>query len=1847
MQYTPHYGFIILDADDAVTSDVDFSRWTILDNQLWFQSNLIGDGVIQGWDISVTGNILTVSYGLGIIDGVVTQTFGDLSYPLLNNRRSFISMIKKPNVTADLSSFSGINTVTYVDSTAPSVPTGLAVTDSDYDFIVLYWYPNTEPDLDHYEIHRDDGSGFKLLDTTTTIGYVDTDVVQDFTYNYKIASVDVNNLVSSLTGSVTGTTGLDLRAPGDPQNVDVIPGSAAIQVVWDSANYLADHYLVTMQPVDTTGVPEGSPILTDTDDFQLITTDLLNGQTYKVTVQSVSVNGVLSGGVTQQCVPAYSEGAQEFSAFTVSEVVIDSSYNLELILDWTLQEDEYTTSPPPAYYFITVSTTQADGVASYYPSAPASIVSYTTSDSSTDTISENTLYIIQIQSVSDDGIPSQPYTIRHKTKKYSPPGPVSSLVIASGYSPTTKFVEATWTNSTTTFSYNALTITKTLLVTAANPAPVTTTLVDNLNIGTSQSYILPKPLIDNYASYTFSITVYDAFGNTSQSVGASTVLDTVISDTFLNGSGVITGSRPSAPTIVNAVANNDEATIFWNTVVSDYVIGYHVWRAQVQGQPLVSTDFVAVAETDADTFSYTDYGVVNGNQYFYFVTAIDEFGQESPNPVTDNFIGYTYAVAEPRSHSSLNPPPAIDLTIDPQSTHDVVLTWTQDSDSFDGYLVYRKLNDGEWTNIGNVDAFATQYTDSGALYKTGVYSYMIRKFINEGQLLVTIGTASPANSLPLATIVVANNEAETPVVTANNINNLADPVRAEANRQLQSGTHQFYSDNDDERIRLSDNLEVTQWDTTDYQTYTTNQDIRGTSTYIVYVNGVQSPTAAYIDVPSQTLTFVDYIYLVGDTTDTAPTVSVVFTNTGEVTGVLPATSIDKIIASKVKVGILSSDVIGQIDHFGRFRETCTPLAYPLNYINGYQFSGSTPLGTTFYDVIKLPDGRILAASSNGVMITLMSDVSIWNTPLPISVTSSPPIKVYYSEINQWFMVLAGNSVYYSIDLIKWVPIQGTEGATFVRDLAEDSLGNFFVSSDSGVYQLNPGDSVKPFWSQTNTIDVLDQNVFGLYWDQDNSELLASASNGIYSTTDSGTTWTRVGGKEVQVPVYCIRKDSGCLFLVSENKIWRMCNGEDQFSAISSFSVSCRKLEVFVGTIYLTTDSGLLASDTESNIYEDSLVSLTEAFSNLSVNGIMPVITALSKQDSRLWIGMDAYLYSVTQQRSLILNGDFPGTQPIIALNGVTKNVGVYYSTANVVAFDTQIPSTEIPTIVNQYYTYNLKNGGWVDTKFDAELTLVINGDDQNPPGITLISGTKTINEPADPVHVPNDAVYVSDATTGIAVPNFNARNSNFNEAFAYLTQLVQIQDSFNVDAVLTPTKIITPDRVALLYNTIYLFQNSLNTDLQSQVQLPTMGGSVVTASGISYDYDAVNGTITVYSGVNKYTNVAFTIKDAGVSNAGQFSHVEIDDAFEKINSGLPASLAAVQQSNIVRMGILDRHENITERSLPWQAKYNIACDAGWYDKVKSTVDYYLEIEQNPTKILINGVFTYGSFSIEYPADILYLADLNQVWVCGDGGILSISTVDYECTAILVSEFYFHNMCDSGDAIYAMADDGIYIIDRTTLVATKDVDQTLPMGYNSVIRIGDTYYVGTTTGLYVKRDFEPSWRLIVALNNGFIRQTSNLTFFVGLDPTDSTGNTYQVYFSYGGGVWNQSDTIKGYVVADSALRYSTVYYATNIGLLSEDLSGFGTGGQALDLNGDGDPDLLNFNAVDANQSIMVAGADDGSFYVQGNNTLNGQSLLQTIHKVKAVGSQYWLFCNNLVQIEGLDRLVKLTTGKVIA
>lgn len=143
-----------------------------------------------------------------------------------------------------------VPTLDPLDTVAPNVPTGLALTtaldnsaQTDTAYINATWNANTESDLSHYVIQIYKTAVPTLVTEVPvekgTTSYKFLGLIPNLSYSVKIKAVDQWKNASVFSGHVSVTTAKDMVAPATPSGVSATQGYASIFAKW-SANTEAD-----------------------------------------------------------------------------------------------------------------------------------------------------------------------------------------------------------------------------------------------------------------------------------------------------------------------------------------------------------------------------------------------------------------------------------------------------------------------------------------------------------------------------------------------------------------------------------------------------------------------------------------------------------------------------------------------------------------------------------------------------------------------------------------------------------------------------------------------------------------------------------------------------------------------------------------------------------------------------------------------------------------------------------------------------------------------------------------------------------------------------------------------------------------------------------------------------------------------------------------------------------------------------------------------------------------------------------------------------------------------------------------------------------------------------------------------------------------------------------------------------------------------------------------------------------------------------------------------------------------------------------------------------------------------
>jgi chitodextrinase len=178
----------------------------------------------------------------------------------------------------------------------PAAPTGLTATPVNSGQINLTWNPNTEDDLDHYNVYRSDTSGGPYTQIAPSIDsptYSDGGLAAGTTYYYVVTAVDTATKESDYSSEASATTDdgpPDVTPPAAPTGLTATAVSSnQINLGWaDNSESDLSHYNVYRS---TTTGSYGEPIASNVTTSSYSDSGLAAETTYYYVVTAVDTSG--------------------------------------------------------------------------------------------------------------------------------------------------------------------------------------------------------------------------------------------------------------------------------------------------------------------------------------------------------------------------------------------------------------------------------------------------------------------------------------------------------------------------------------------------------------------------------------------------------------------------------------------------------------------------------------------------------------------------------------------------------------------------------------------------------------------------------------------------------------------------------------------------------------------------------------------------------------------------------------------------------------------------------------------------------------------------------------------------------------------------------------------------------------------------------------------------------------------------------------------------------------------------------------------------------------------------------------------------------------------------------------------------------------------------------------------------------------------------------------------------------------------------------------------------------------------------------------------------------------------
>jgi len=1860
--FTNTYKLGAFQQGEVYDPSIDQSRMKRIDQNMEFLSDLIGDGKISGWSIrneSTTSEFdFSLTTGYGIIDKFSVYSWGDIDFSLNDNTVNYIFLQKKNGVVGGFSGLSNYDSIAYTDSLTTSDVTGFSISSYDYNFVALTWDANPEPDIDYYLIERSpDNIVWTEIAQATGVAYTDSDVEDNTTYYYRIKAVDINGNASASYSVPTPAFVLtlkDLSAPANPAYVLTFPQDGQVELVWDapSSGSVAS-YQIDYVRVDSEYNEIGSTSSETTTETSIIIDELNNEFTYSFTVYSVSEFSVQSEGITVFATPKSQAGPSEVDLLTISNIASASNdTGIALSISWEDLADPYFANSES--YEITIienGSTISNTISSTSTSKVIEV--YVDTNGTSRNIKPRTDYVVLVKGIDSNGVKNNGVVGNITTGNFKDPASPSNLSSIEAKNGDLFFA---WKNSTSVFLYNEITLT-------SNDGTTITTIENATNYGRANSYTIDFDQTSLSTTYTMKVTAVDEFGNKSP---VSEVSITTISSSDIP-------SNPEPPGILE-VFSNDKVIILvfepFNGEDNIYAESYKIWRGPYK-QGLIPTDFTLVDTIPATSRYFEDFSAVNNTGYFYFVTTVDRFGNESLNPVDDLFI--SYPMSRGYAHPNISFEAHGDITAT-ASGYDAIISWDPSSDSFDGYEILRSKGDVfNFEVVGSVTKEIGYFTDENALLEDGVtYYYAIRKYRNEIKVVDSLTNTAPDSSLLLATITISNGDVSI-VENAEDISNIQIAAIDSVSDRIDSHTHSITL-NYDRRVDLAKNAIIEDWTTSNNLVFSTTQDISAATSFVVKVDG-ELPSIFYSVNPSNnTITFSSQV---------TGSVSLEAVGLNETKNIIQKERVENVFAAQIESGTVLRNQFDTYNHEGRQEEDVLPLQFKMKTDDGFKYSilqneytttqELVSQGITFYDIIGIGDitflswalfeyeeweyfsyedwfffnfvdvAPLVAGTSQGLYVSFDRGAN-WEQ---LRATTFLVQNIFNAAINGAYFALSGSDVYYSKNGLGWVKMNGLENVSFCKDITEDDFGNVYVSTNLGVYKLDQTDlGDQLVWQHAAFSNAESSDCYGIWYDDINGELLLSNEVGLFSSTDRGATWNVSTVISEPGPVYDFHEEvleySTYVYATQNGTLWRKNSLSGTFEVIATLEHDLRKVDIYLDRIVLTSSDGFLISDSTYDPYSDTDIQFVR-LKSMDVNENRVDATMARQVRDRLYFGTDGKLaWTNDLERFVTSYSDYTVPYSSVFIDENRQQIGVYYGATEVFFDNPKAYGTDV-FVANQYVGYYSVDSGWVDQNYDAEIRLFEN----NALVAELESDSFSL-----PISQLNSVTFetFTDSTYNVALATL-FKTEFESERIRLITVAAGDTSALNegesIQSVLNSTlknfykvyankfgDIRFKSTITIDGNEYSVINNELVlTSVLSQMYPEYAFVDFIDPAIVQYQevvqVDPVNGVLGFLSEKNKYDYLKINIENAYLFNTGENTHEELDDAFDLVNTGLPTVVSALSHINLVKQGIfIEKTFGKThttpidecEFAVPIQADYIISDSQNWYDTLNSTIDY----EEQVSADTINT-------SISYPIDVEYISSAGEIWV---GGLEGLVAIDINNENVSLVDF---NNGKQPEAVYDIfqTDGDIYIVTAQNLYLTSDNGDTWSSVFaggargffRKLSKVKSNLVLFTTTGVYYKNNAFKEWQA----------STSNVTSPNLVDNSDLLfafdGN--QLYTSTNGIAWN-TRTDFGTLDVNGIVKYRGIFLvATGEGLRSDGATFYGNTSalSIIDVAGNvtlSDSYYMNDVDADSDNQVILAGQNNGDYWIfsSGSWAQNTDSYLDTIHKVLLINQQPWLFGNDM-------------------
>ena len=698
----------------------------------------------------------------------------------------------------------------------------------------------------------------------------------------------------------------------------------------------------------------------------------------------------------------------------------------------------------------------------------------------------------------------------------------------------------------------------------------------------------------------------------------------------------------------------------------------------------------------------------------------------------------------------------------------------------------------------------------------------------------------------------------------------------------------------------------------------------------------------------------------------------------------------------------------------------------------------------YFDKIEQISDLAVAGTSQGILLSRDFGTS-WESS---RLTDTPVHKFYKATNNRFLWAITGNQVLFAVDPAYWFVTTGTTGVQFIRDITEDSDGNMYISTDKGVYWFEIA-LILTFaeWRQTQPITAFTTDCYGLYHNAISSgedEIWVSTEIGIYKTSNQGRTWTDANLSTGGLAAYQfidISSDSAVPNLIAINRkhVLRKLSDDLDFKIIANFEEQHNifdiwKITYFADRLYVSTGSGVYISEMDE-LFSTSPVTIIfdRILYDLDFNGQTGIafgmdVVQVDEDKSQLFIGQESRLMVAEEDNTISIKKQFANRElPSFYLDNEEISIGyIYNAFNNVVVFREPQPVNQIVSAANlprkQWVPIN---GGWAETNADTDVFIYFNGI------------PKWLDFKLDQAQILSEIQITEGKLLEVQgqLTDFNSLLSKAQELLSSTLNSISTIREGGLDEEENPSPLINSVTIRSFVENYTRFLSLITTSLSQEFGLdifpkihlagfdkterePNSRAEILenkedfeSKDTTNIFMDSVSGEVDfllAFSGAtnpenraeftfNKYDNMQISIFNSNVTGSGEFTHRELEDRMEDINTGLTSDLARSHSTNLIKLGVFLEGQNnfLFDRFnvSNIQSNYYAAHTNNWYDILNSTIDYNTIV--NVPNIEESHIVYDAVFFTDDP----YFA--NKLWVATDSDIIQYQFDDED--GVLVSE----------------------------------------------------------------------------------------------------------------------------------------------------------------------------------------------------------------------------------------------------